>query len=107
VLTKAKFDQCNFSFADMSGLSLPTCELLRCKFSDTALFDVDLTDAVMTGSSIHGADWNRAKLAGADLRGTTISGLNLAVLSDYGGLRISESQQGAILSQLGVDVTPD
>jgi fluoroquinolone resistance protein len=107
VLTKAKFDQCNFSFADMSGLSLPTCELLRCKFSDTALFDVDLTNAVMTGSTIHGADWNRAKLTGADLRGATISGLNLAVLSDYGGLRISESQQSAILSQLGVDVTPD
>ncbi len=60
-LTRAKFDQCNFSFADMSGLSLPKCELLSCKFSDTALFDVDLTDAVMTGSIVHGAEWNRAK----------------------------------------------
>ena len=71
------------------------------------LFDVDLTDAVMTGSAIHGADWNRARLSGADLRGATISGLNLAVLSDYAGLRISESQQNAILNQLGVDVSPD
>jgi len=107
VLTKAKFDKCNFSFADMSGLSLQSCELLSCKFSDTALFDVDLTDAVMIGSTVDSAEWNRAKLGGTDLRGAMISGLNLAVLAEYTGLRISESQQSSILAQLGVKVSPD
>jgi len=107
VLTKAKFDKCNFSFADMSGLSLHGCELPSCKFSETALFDADLSDAVMIGSIIDRADWDRAKLSGADLRGAAISGLNLAVLADYAGLTISESQQESILAQLGVNVSPD
>jgi hypothetical protein len=33
--------------------------------------------------------------------------LNLAVLSDYAGLTISESEQSEILKQLGVDVRPE
>ena len=50
---------------------------------------------------------DRAKLRKADLRGSQISGLNLAVLSDYAGLSISESEQSEILKQLGVDVRPE
>ena len=49
----------------------------------------------------------RAKLRQADLRGSQISGLNLAVLADYAGLVISESEQSEILRQLGVDVRPE
>ena len=107
VLTKAKFDKCNFSFADMSGLALQGCELLSCKLSETALFDTDLSDAAMTGSIIDRAEWDRARLSRADLRGATISGLNLALLADYAGLTISESEQQSILGQLGVNVSPD
>ena len=108
VLTKAKFDKCNFSFADMSGLSLQGCELLSCKLSETALFDTDLSDAAMTGSIIdRGRNGIAQRLSRADLRGAAISGLNLALLADYAGLTISESEQESILGQLGVNVSPD
>ena len=105
-LTKARFDGCNFGFADLSGLSLRGCELPGCKFSETALFDVDLTDAMMTGCILDRAEWDRATLRGADLRGATISGLNLVLLADYAGLMIDQSQQEALLTELGLKVWP-
>ena len=51
-------------------------------------------------------EWDRAKLKNADLQGSQLAGLNLAVLSDYAGLIISESEQSDILEQLGIDVRP-
>ena len=42
-----------------------------------------------------------------DLRGSQIAGLNLAVLAEYGGLRIGAGQQASILEQLGIEVSPD
>ena len=106
-LTKASFDKCNFSFADLSGLQLQSCEFLSCKFSEAAFIDTDLSHATMLACALDRAEWDRAKLRQADLRGSQISGLNLAVLSDYAGLTISESEQSEILKQLGVDVRPE
>ena len=60
----------------------------------------------MIGCSLDRIEWERAKLRQADLRGSDLSGLNLAVLSDYAGLKISDSEQAEILGQLGVDVHP-
>ena len=97
VVTRARFEACNFTFTDFAG----------CKFVDTAFFDVDLTDAILRGCSIEKAEWERANLTRADLRGSTISGLNLAVLSGYAGLAIGESQQTELLERLGVSVSPD
>ena len=54
----------------------------------------------------HGAEWERARLRKADLRGSELSGLSLAVLADYAGVMISDSEQAKILRQLGVDVPP-
>ena len=107
VLTKAFFDKCNFSFADLSGLQLPSCEFLSCKFSEASFIDTDLSHATLLACALDRAEWDRAKLGQADLRGSQISGLNLAVLSDYAGLTISESEQSEILKQLGVDVRPE
>jgi hypothetical protein len=58
----------------------------------------------MLACALDRAEWDRAKLGKADLRGSQIAGLNLAVLSDYAGLTISESEQSEILKQLGIDV---
>jgi uncharacterized protein YjbI with pentapeptide repeats len=106
-LTKAAFDKCNFSFADLSGLQLQSCEFLSCKFSEASFIDTDLSHATMLACALDRAEWDQAKLRQADLRGSQISGLNLAVLSDYAGLTISESEQSEILKQLGVDVRPE
>jgi uncharacterized protein YjbI with pentapeptide repeats len=107
VLTKASFDKCNLSFADLAGLQLQNCEFLSCKFSEASFIDTDLSHATMLACSLDRVDWDRAKLRQADLRGSQVSGLNLAVLADYAGLVISESEQSEILRQLGVDVRPE
>ena len=104
VVTKAFFDKCNFSFADLSGLSLQNAEFLSCKFSEVSFIDTDLTNATLLACALDRGEWDRANLAKADLRGSQLSGLNLAVVSDYAGLTISESEQTELLRQLGVTV---
>jgi fluoroquinolone resistance protein len=104
MLTKASFDTCNFSFADLAGLHLQSCEFLSCKMSEVSLIDADLSHATILRCALDRAEWERAKLRKADLRGSNLSGLNLAVLADYAGLRISESEQAELLRHLGIDV---
>ena len=58
----------------------------------------------MLACALDRAEWDRATLRQADLRGSSLSGLNLAVLADYAGVKISDSEQAEILKQLGVDV---
>jgi uncharacterized protein YjbI with pentapeptide repeats len=65
-----------------------------------------LSHATLLACALDRAEWDRARLGKADLRGSRISGLNLAVLSDYAGLAISESEQSEILKQLGISVHP-
>ena len=107
IVTRARFEACNFTFTDFSGVSLESCEFLTCKFLDTAFFDVNFTDAILRDCSLDKAEWERANLTRADFRGSTISGLNLAVLSGYADLMIGESQQTELLERLGVSVHPD
>lgn len=104
VLTKATFEGCNISFADLSGLFLQNCEFRSCKLSEASFIDTDLSHATMLACALDRAEWDRAKLRQADLRGSELAGLNLAVLADYAGVRISDSEQSEILKQLGVDV---
>lgn len=104
VLTKATFDSCNLSFADLSGLFLENCEFRSCKFSEASFIDTDLSHATMLACALDRAEWDRAKLRQADLRGSNLAGLNLAIVADYAGVRISDSEQSEILKQLGVEV---
>ena len=104
MLTKASFDKCNLSFADLSGLYLQNGEFLFCKFSETSFIDTDFSHSTILACDLDRAEWDRAKLRKADLRGSTLSGLNLAVGVHYSGLKISESEQSEILQQLGVEV---
>jgi len=46
-IDQAFFDKCNFSFADLSGLQLQSCEFLSCKFSEASFIDTDLSNATM------------------------------------------------------------
>jgi len=103
-LTKASFERCNISFADLSGLVLQNCEFRSCKCSEASFIDSDFGNATMLDCSLDRVEWTRARLRGADLRGSDLSGLNLSVLSDYAGMRISESEQSEILRQIGVHV---
>jgi fluoroquinolone resistance protein len=103
-LTRASFDKCNLSFADLSGLVLQNCEFLSCRLSEASLIDTDLGHSTMLACALDRIDWDRARLAKADLRGSHLAGLDLALLADYAGLMISESEQSEILKQLGVEV---
>ena len=104
VLTKATFEGCNLSFADLSGLGLENCQFRSCKFSEASFIDTDLSHATMLSCALDRVEWDRAKLRQADLRGSSLGGLNLAVVADYAGVRISDSEQSEILKQLGVEV---
>ena len=105
-LTKVTFERCNLSFADLSGLFLQKAEFLSCKLSEASFIDTDLGEATLRGCSLDRVEWERARLGKADLRGSNLSGLNLAVLADYAGVMISDSEQAEILRGLGVDVHP-
>ncbi len=104
VLTKAVFEGCNLSFADLSGLNLENCQFRSCKLSEASFIDTDLSHATMLACGLDRAEWDRAKLRQADLRGSSLGGLNLALVADYAGMRISDSEQSEILKQLGVEV---
>ena len=58
----------------------------------------------MIACTLDRVEWERARLRRADLRGSRVAGLNLALLADYAGLVISESEQSDLLRQLGIDV---
>ena len=105
-MTKASFERCNVSFADLSGLFLQHCAFRSCKLSEASFIDTDLSEATLIGCALDRIDWERARLRDADLRGSELPGRNLAVLADYAGLKISDSEQAEILGQLGVDVHP-
>jgi fluoroquinolone resistance protein len=107
VVTRGRFDKCSFAFADLSGLNLQRCEFLSCKFPEAAFFDTDLSDATMLACGLDRAEWDRAKLTGADLRGSTLGGLNLALVADYAGLTVSESEQTSILKELRINVSSE
>ena len=105
--TAATFLRCNLELVDLSDAILRTCDL-----SGSSLREADLTGADLTGADLKGCDLFQAlsagaMRAGADLRGAEVSGLNLAELAAYDGMKVTLSQQHALLSAMGVDVFGD
>jgi len=85
---------------------LENCAFLSCRLSEASFIDTDLSHASMLSCALDRAEWDRARLGHADLQGSQLSGLNLALLADYAGLIVSESEQSELLRQLGIDVRP-
>ncbi len=81
-----------------------TATFRSCKFSEASFIDTDLSHATMLACELDRAEWDRAKLRRPTFAGPPSRGLNLAVVADYAGLRISDSEQAEILKQLGVEV---
>jgi fluoroquinolone resistance protein len=107
VHTSASFLGCNLELCDLSEAQLSNCEL-----TGSSLREADLTGADLTGANLSDCDLFQAltagaKLADADLRGAHVSGLELAGLADYAGMKISLSQQQALLTAMGLDVYAD
>jgi uncharacterized protein YjbI with pentapeptide repeats len=61
---------------------------------------------VFENAIVDRAEWDRARLSGADFRGASINGLNLALVADYAGMMVSQSQQDGLLEALGIKVWP-
>ena len=107
VRTAAVFTSCNLELADLSDAGLATCDL-----SGSSLREADLTGANLEGADLTNCDLFQAltagaKLADADLRGAHVSGLDLAGLASHAGMKISLSQQQALLTAFGLDVYAD
>ena len=105
--TAATFARCNLELADLSDAVLRTCDL-----SGSSLREADLTDADLEACDLTRCDFFQAltagaKLAGADLRGAEVSGLDLTALVSHAGIKVTLSQQQALLSAMGLDVYAD
>jgi fluoroquinolone resistance protein len=107
VRSEARFRNCNLELADLSGAKLAGCSLAECDLRDADLSGADLEGADLSGSNLFHAILIGTRLARADLRCAEVSGLDLAVVATRVGLKITASQQYALLSALGLDVHPD
>ncbi len=64
----------------------------------------DLTDADMRRSTVSACDLRGANLKGVNLEGGRIDAINLSELVGYKGMRVSASEQEALLVALGITV---
>ncbi|MEO8113191.1 MAG: pentapeptide repeat-containing protein [Phenylobacterium sp.] len=107
VRTAASFAGCNCGLADLSDAGLPGCDLSGANFREADLTGADLAGADLTGCDLFQALTAGAKLAGADLRGAQLSGLDLRALASSDGMKVTLSQQQALLTAMGLDVYAD
>lgn len=105
VRTDSSFRRCNFHLAALAELDLHGCDFNGSRFREADLSSANLEDADLSDCDLFGANLARAKLAGADLRRAEISGLNLEILASRAKLKITASQQHALLAALGVEVS--
>jgi len=105
-MTGGELLDCNLEMASFRGVELDNCslegsnlrsaDLSRASFKDANLQRTDLSEALVSGASFESAD----------LRGAKLSGLNLRQMTTYQGLKISESEAGALVRGLGIRVFP-
>lgn len=119
----------NLANADLSHADLRRVILIDCDLSRATLFKADLRGALLRNCSLAGADLSRARFEratlkscdlrdcnlnrtilslarfrGVDLRGTRITSARCVSLTLAGGVQITASQLGALLSTLGIFV---
>ncbi|WDR03388.1 pentapeptide repeat-containing protein [Devosia algicola] len=101
-----KFNDCSLDYAnfarvcvddcDFDGSSLRQADFKRCSMVGTSLQRADLTGAIL----------DQARLDNADLRGAVLSGFDVTALEGFAGIKLNESQLGAIVGALGIRVFP-
>ena len=102
------FLRCNLELTDLSDAKPTGCDLaVGSSLREADLTDADLTNADLTRCDLFRALTAGAKFSGADLRGADVSGLDLSGLANHDAMKITLSQQQALLTQLGIDVYAD
>ncbi len=104
--TQATITNCRLQLADLTGISLPDCDLAGTSFREAVLRRADLSNANMMGCDLDNATTTGAMLSRANLRGASLTGMKLDELAAFDGLMISADQQQTLLSELGLDVDP-
>ncbi|HEY0438072.1 MAG TPA: pentapeptide repeat-containing protein [Phenylobacterium sp.] len=105
--TAAHFLRCNLELCDLSDAVLRGCDLSGSSLREADLQGCDLGGADLSGCDLFQALTAGAQLAGADLRGAEVSGLDLTALASRDGVKVTLSQQQALLSAMGLDVFAD
>jgi uncharacterized protein YjbI with pentapeptide repeats len=93
----AAFRNCRFEQGRFAG-----CTFGNARFHGCDLFDVRHRQGCSFAfCDMQGVEAEKCNFAN---NSSSVAGLNLALLADYAGLTISESEQSEILKQLGVEV---
>ena len=105
-MTGGELTECNLEMASFRGVDLDDCS-----FEGSNLRSADFSRASLKGASLQRADLSEAVVSGAsfentDLRGASLSGFNLRQVTTYQGLKVSESEAGALVRGLGIRVFP-
>ena len=105
-LAEGSLVDCNLAYADFTGADLTRCELSGNRLSHAVFDRAILREAQLTDCELHGVSAEGVEIRGADLRGSELSGLDVREV-DLDGVRITVSQQSALLEPLGLIVTDD
>lgn len=102
-----RFIDCALDFCNFRGVVLEDCDfagssLRQADFSRTALSRTGFRKADLAAAIIDEADMD-----GADLRDAGVSGLDLTRARNFAGLKVSQSQLGALVGPFGLRVFPD
>ena len=107
VTNRATFRSCKMNLVEMECCRLSECEVIDCDLREANLREADLTGTDLRDCGLHGADLTHAKLDGANLRGADVGALNLLSAASFLRVKVSQSQQFALLEAMGVSVHPD
>ncbi|WP_375450877.1 pentapeptide repeat-containing protein [uncultured Devosia sp.] len=102
-----RFIDCALDFANFRGVVLEDCDfdgssLRQADFSRTSLGKTGFRRADLSAAIIDEAD-----MAGADLRDAVVNGLDLTRARNFTGVKVSQSQLGALVGPFGLRVFPD
>ncbi|MEM7080456.1 MAG: pentapeptide repeat-containing protein [Pseudomonadota bacterium] len=105
-LASLTMNHCNFSYGNLANTYLVGCALTDNRMLEACLDYCDLSDADLSGSTLHNLSGRGMTLTGVDLRGAQFNTINAARI-DLSGVKIYTSQVADILSPLGIEISPD
>lgn len=107
VVSAGRFIDSALDFANFRSVVLEDCD-----FAGSSLRQVDFSRAGLSKTAFRNADLSaaiidEADMDGADLRGAIVSGLNLTRVRNFAGIKVNQSQLGALVGPFGLRVFPD
>ncbi|WDR05719.1 pentapeptide repeat-containing protein [Devosia rhodophyticola] len=106
VSVAGRFVDCALDYVNFTRVCLDDCV-----FDGSSLRQADFKRCSMVGASLQRADligavFDQARLDNGDLRGAVLTGFDITGLEGFAGIKLNDSQLGAVVGPLGVRVFP-